>query len=75
MAKKKSNNPNKIKYHGSKIKIVSKKAEDQLKIDSKSIKTSRDADTGAYVCESLPYQTFGTLEALGKAVVDSKQTD
>ena len=58
-------------YKGSKMEITTDKAIKKLIIDGKSIPIERDVDTGAYSCEPLPYQYFGTLEELGKAIIDN----
>ncbi len=72
---RKSKNSKKIEYRNVKIEIISGQTEEAIKIGSKGIESSRDADTGTYVCDELPYQTFGTLEELGKAFVDSEDSD
>lgn len=64
-----------MEYKGATIEVLSDKNGDFLKIDSTRVQPYRDADTGAYVCDQLPYQTFGTLEELAKAVVDTESGD
>ncbi len=70
---KKPKNVKKLDHHGCKIEIVTHDVTEELKIDAKTIETSRDADTGAYVSPEAPYQAHGSLEELGKAIADIRQ--
>ncbi len=70
---KKPKNVKKLDHQGCKIEIETHDVTDELKIDAKTIETSRDADTGAYVSPEAPYQAHGSLEELGKAIADIRQ--
>ncbi len=70
---KKSKHVKKLDHQGCKIEIATYDVTEELKIDAKTIATSRDADTGAYVSPEAPYQAHGSLEELGKAIVDFRQ--
>ncbi len=64
----------KINYKECKIEITKEKFDYGAKIDGKTVKLSRDSDTGAYYCSDIPYQTFGSPEILCKAIVDEKES-
>lgn len=70
---KKPKHVKKLDHQGCKIEIVTHDVTEELKIDAKTIETSRDADTGAYVSPEAPYQAHGSLEELGKAIADIRQ--
>ena len=62
----------KLEFKQCKVEIVSQDVTQELILDGKPVKTSRDSDTGAYVCSDLPYQEFGSLEEIAKALVDAR---
>ena len=70
---KKPTNVKTLDHQGCKIEIVTHDVTEELKIDTKTTETSRDADTGAYVSPEAPYQAHGSLEELGKAIVEIRQ--
>ena len=60
----------KTEYKDCKIEIVEKDADQGIKINGKNFQHHQDADTGAFYCVEAPYQVFGSLDELAKAVVD-----
>lgn len=69
-AKPKNSDVEQTSYKDHKIAIITKKGVSELRVDDKPIRTQRDADTGAYGSPELPYREFGSLDELGKAMVD-----
>lgn len=59
-------------YKKCQIQIEHFDVDQVLKIDKKKIPVDRDADTSAYVSSEAPYETFGTLEELAKAIIDRR---
>ena len=60
-------------YMGSKIEVIAKGAGQEVQVDGNPIATSRDADTGAYICSDAPYVHYGSLEEVAQAVVEVKK--
>lgn len=63
----------KFKHKGCSVIIREKDFDYEVKIDGEKIETSRDADTGTYYCDELPYEPQGSVEDLVKAVIDNKE--
>ena len=61
-----------LEYRNCKIQVLERDVGHELHIDGKTTPAQRDADTGAYVSPEAPYQSFGTLEDLAKAIVDRR---
>ena len=71
----KSKKPKKVDeftYKNCKVQTDHFDVDQVLKIDKKEVPVDRDADTGAYVSREAPYQSFGTLDELAKAVIDCR---
>jgi len=73
MASKKKKVLNELKYRDRKIEVVEENVGQGVQIDGKKTLVERDADTGAYVSPEAPYETYGTLEDLAKAIVDRRR--
>lgn len=73
MAGKKKKVLNELKYRDRKIEVVEENVGQGVHIDGKKALAERDADTGAYVSPEAPYETYGTLEDLAKAIVDRRR--
>ena len=43
-----------------------------LSIDGKPLEVGHDVEAAAYSSMALPYQTFSSVEELGKAIIDQK---
>jgi hypothetical protein len=59
-----------IDYKEHEITVVEKETEHELQVDGNPVTTGRDADTGAYRSPDLPFRTYGSLQELGRAMVD-----
>jgi hypothetical protein len=60
----------KVDYKDHEVAVVQKETEHELQVDGNPVTTQRDADTGAYGSPDLPFRTFGSLQELGRAMVD-----
>jgi hypothetical protein len=57
-------------YKDCKIEIMQAGVSESLAIDGKSVDYIRDPDCGAYLSPDAPYRVYGSLEELGKGIVD-----
>jgi hypothetical protein len=60
----------KVDYKDHEVAVVEKETEHELQVDGNPVTTQRDADTGAYLSPDLPFRTFGSLQELGRAMID-----
>jgi hypothetical protein len=60
----------KVDYKDHEVAVVEKETEHELRVDGNPVTTQRDADTGAYWSPDVPFRTFGSLQELGRAMVD-----
>ena len=57
-------------YRGRQVEVKLEGAIPTVQVDEKGIEFDQDSDTGEYISSTMPYARFGTLEELGRAVVD-----
>ena len=57
-------------YKGCKIDVEVEGVVEGLKIDGTAVEIERDVDTSAYASPEAPYRVYGSLEELGKGIVD-----
>lgn len=75
MAQKKPKKVDKLDYKDCKIEIRHFDVDKEVRIDSDDVTVEQDPDTGAYRSPEAPYQRYGTLEELAKAVIDARKEE
>ena len=60
----------KLSYKKKEIKILDMEGKKMLSVGKEMISCVRNEITGSYSSDHFPYQTFGSLQELGKAIVD-----
>ncbi len=60
-------------YRDSQLAVVDSADTTQLEIDGAAAEVSRDPDSRALSSAELPYRTFGSVEELGKAIIDQRR--
>ena len=61
-----------LDYKGRKIEILAENVTQEVHIQGRQVAAARDIDTGDYYSPDAPYMKFGSLEELGKAIVDTE---